>query len=276
MIIRVDTNAAKETVMFPTTLTTALYNYLGCESDDPERGERVRLALEKDLEAPYPASEEPFMSAVRDIVHAVEVSDRCAEMGSGFDESVVRLEEAVRDFLAQVRSAASERGVAVAGPQDNTVLVAIDDDEQAEHAVHVACDFARRAGGSVVVLHVLQPLFRLGRDPLVAQRRHAARRREAVGLLARAQRWLPPGMPAQRMLREGVPSAQIVAGAKSVNAKLIVIGTPCQARLARFLLGSTNEAVARDAECPVVTVGHDRPAGTIAEVRTPPTHLLAA
>jgi nucleotide-binding universal stress UspA family protein len=254
--------------MFPKTLTTALFNYLQIEmgwarcgicNGDPDAdtggSEEARMALVSELEGPYPAGGEPLMTAVRDFIKARAVFDRCSE--TRLDQAVERLEEAQRDLVEQIRSADVARGVT---PRPyNTVLVALQDDEQAEHVVHVAGDLARILGGVVVILHVVQPLFRLDRNPLVAQRRHAAHRGAAVDLLARAQRWLPGEVPVERMLREGVPSAQIVAGAKSLDANLIVIGTRCQGRLAHFLLGSTSEAVMRDADCPVVTVGPNGP-----------------
>jgi nucleotide-binding universal stress UspA family protein len=58
----------------------------------------------------------------------------------------------------------------------------------------------------------------------------------------------------KRMVRRGHPAGEIIRGADEVAADLIVLGTHGRTAIARFLLGSTAERVARSASCPVLLV----------------------
>lgn len=62
------------------------------------------------------------------------------------------------------------------------------------------------------------------------------------------------GALAQPLLRYGVPPACILEVVKEVHAELIVIGTEGRTGWDRLRLGSTAEAVVREAPCPVLTV----------------------
>jgi nucleotide-binding universal stress UspA family protein len=53
---------------------------------------------------------------------------------------------------------------------------------------------------------------------------------------------------------DGDPRHIIIAEAESEGADLIVIGKRGRNRIQEFLLGSTAEAIARDAQCPVLVV----------------------
>jgi universal stress protein A len=52
----------------------------------------------------------------------------------------------------------------------------------------------------------------------------------------------------------GRPAEEITGYAKEIGAQMIVIATRGHSKLAHALLGSTAEGVARQAECPVLTV----------------------
>ncbi|MCL7940795.1 universal stress protein [Halomonas sp. ATCH28] len=56
---------------------------------------------------------------------------------------------------------------------------------------------------------------------------------------------------------DGDPRRAIVEEAKREHADLIVIGKRGRNRIQEFLLGSTAEAIARDAHCPVLVVPHE-------------------
>jgi nucleotide-binding universal stress UspA family protein len=66
-------------------------------------------------------------------------------------------------------------------------------------------------------------------------------------------------IPVARLLREGDPASEIVEAADRWRADVIVIGTHTRGALERLLLGSTAEAVLRQAHCAVLTVRHCRP-----------------
>jgi nucleotide-binding universal stress UspA family protein len=264
--------------MFPDTLIVALHEYLQtewswarhgvyCADPDQDLGgsEGARQALLMQLDAPYPAGGEPLVAAGREFMYAREAVAQFVDFDVTLDEAGQRLDEARQNLLIQLNSFDPHRAAREVSPSralraQDAVLVAIDDDDLAEQAVRVAGALAQKLGAAVVVVHVIEPTLRLVLDPLDAQRRQAARRRAAARLLARGEQWLPAGVSVQRMLREGVAAAQIVAGAREIGARLIVVGTPCRGRFAQLLLGSASTRVKRNAECPVLTVGDERDA----------------
>lgn len=73
-----------------------------------------------------------------------------------------------------------------------------------------------------------------------------------LGRLTEAAR--EKGARAQPLLRYGVPHACILEVVKQVHAEMIVIGTEGRTSWDRLRLGSTAEAVVREAPCPVLTV----------------------
>jgi nucleotide-binding universal stress UspA family protein len=73
-----------------------------------------------------------------------------------------------------------------------------------------------------------------------------------LGRLTEAAR--AKGAQAQPLLRYGVPAACILEVVKQVHAEMIVIGTEGRTGWDRLRLGSTAEAVVREAPCPVLTV----------------------
>jgi nucleotide-binding universal stress UspA family protein len=261
--------------MFPDTLIAALHNYLQtewswarhgfyCADPDQDLGgsDAARQELLKQLDAPYPAGGEPLVAAIREFIYARGAFAQCDDFDDTLDEASERLDAARQNLLAQLRSFDPVRRACDAPrPNDprvrNAVLAAIDDDDQAEQAVRVAGALAQKLGSAVVVAHVIEPVLRLGYDPLDTERRQAARRRAAAKLLERGEKWLPAGVPVQRMVREGVAASQIVAGAREIGATLIVLGMRSRGRLIKFLLGSASKTVKRDAECPVLTVGSE-------------------
>lgn len=56
------------------------------------------------------------------------------------------------------------------------------------------------------------------------------------------------------IVRVGRPASEIVAYADEIGADMIIIATRGHSALAHALLGSTAEGVAREANCPVLTV----------------------
>ena len=77
---------------------------------------------------------------------------------------------------------------------------------------------------------------------------------QAVVIAAVGQ--LPASIQYATAMREGSPAIEIVEYARQCGADYIVMGSRGRGRLSQFVLGSTTQAVARDAPCPVVTVSH--------------------
>jgi nucleotide-binding universal stress UspA family protein len=57
------------------------------------------------------------------------------------------------------------------------------------------------------------------------------------------------------MLEDGIPAVEIVNYICGCESPLLIMGTRAFGGMERFLLGSTAEAVLRQADCPVITVG---------------------
>jgi nucleotide-binding universal stress UspA family protein len=122
----------------------------------------------------------------------------------------------------------------------------------------VAGGIAARGGTELVVLTVVDPAVTSAPElAAVADDVRVAMRQRAEALLGVAASLVPPGVPVERLVREGAAGDEIVAAAREWDAGLVVLGTRGRGRLATFLLGSTAEDVIRRAHCPVVTVGHD-------------------
>ena len=92
---------------------------------------------------------------------------------------------------------------------------------------------------------------------------------EALLLLRKTHEDLPPTIPCDTVLREGLPAEEIVAFAREQDVNLIVLGSRGRNRFAEFVLGSTAEAVIRDAPCPVMTVSHAPRCCSFSQSRTP-------
>ena len=61
-------------------------------------------------------------------------------------------------------------------------------------------------------------------------------------------------MNGQTLVDEGIPAVSIVAAARRLKARFLVIGTEGRTGLRRMLLGSTAEQVLRAAPCSVLVV----------------------
>jgi nucleotide-binding universal stress UspA family protein len=63
------------------------------------------------------------------------------------------------------------------------------------------------------------------------------------------------GIECQGVVREGMPSRQVLDAANEFHADRIVLGTRSRSKLSKLLLGSVAEQVLRSAKIPVITVG---------------------
>jgi nucleotide-binding universal stress UspA family protein len=137
------------------------------------------------------------------------------------------------------------------------ILCATDFTPRARAATKVAIELARRTGGSVELVHVvqepnadLQALMFVGgavgeeireslRVKLAAESREIARDSEIA---------------LTHHLGEGDPVGSLSARAKTIGADLIVLGAHGRSAVERFILGSTAERMVRRADRPVLIV----------------------
>lgn len=133
------------------------------------------------------------------------------------------------------------------------LLVPIDFEDGSTRALDLARELATGLGAEIAIVHVYQmpvlayPGFEpAAAPPVMTEVAEAARR--AIDNFA-SQHGIT-----QVSLREGDTSAEILAAATEVGAKMIVMGTHGRRGLAHALLGSVTERVVRESSIPVVTV----------------------
>jgi nucleotide-binding universal stress UspA family protein len=146
--------------------------------------------------------------------------------------------------------------------EDCPTVVAVDFSEDSRAAVLWASAFAVRAGGKLVVLHIVHdPAAEPGyyrRDasgPLQPMERLAERMLdEFLAQLQHRHPDLAPLQEAEKKLITGLPPGRIVEAAERMRAKLIVIGSRGMSGLPHLLQGSVSERVVELADRPVVVV----------------------
>lgn len=142
------------------------------------------------------------------------------------------------------------------------IVVPYDFSEHSRAAAHTAADLARRLGGSLHLVHVIQPpTYAYGYG---AYDSAAPPPIDLVNLRAGAEKSLAKelaeltdGMPGDHSVEvlEGMNVAGTLAKhADASDASLIVMGTHGRTGLAHVFLGSVAERTLRLAHCPVMTV----------------------
>jgi nucleotide-binding universal stress UspA family protein len=160
-------------------------------------------------------------------------------------------------------------------PLFERVLIAVDGSKTSTRAVQVGHELARQVGAAIALVHVLDLAKGFTPELGIADTRVIDELREVgVDVLDRCFHEISPAgevgvIPVTRLMREGDPASEIVRAADEWRADVIVIGTHARGPIARFLLGSTAEAVVRRAHCPVLTVGHTRTAAGQEQQDTP-------
>ena len=138
------------------------------------------------------------------------------------------------------------------------ILVAVDHSMAATWAVNVARSMADEMAAEVLLVHVMHKLPAQPNGGAMTRAKLALNlKRKGRTLLRRTRASFGPGVKVSEMLREGSPADEILASAADWDAQLIIIGAFSSRRLAHLMLGSTSETVARNAKCPVVTVGDE-------------------
>lgn len=151
------------------------------------------------------------------------------------------------------------------------ILVAIDDSKPAQWALQTAASFAQRLDAEVILLNVLPLPMPVVAGGVFYETETSWRNRlqeEASALLYNARDTLPATLPCEVVLREGDASREILALARNRQVGLIVLGSRGQNRFAQLVLGSTAQAVIREAPCPVMTIANP-PTGPHQDVGLP-------
>ena len=138
------------------------------------------------------------------------------------------------------------------------VMHATDFSSASRPAFVKAVELAKRDRTGLVIMHVMTPPAWVG-DGYISPttldeiyrgyRKDSEKKLAAVVAKAKAAR-----VRARGVLLEGVPAEQILRGAKSLKARLIVVGTHGRTGVARLFVGSVAGRVVAGAACPVITV----------------------
>jgi nucleotide-binding universal stress UspA family protein len=167
-----------------------------------------------------------------------------------------------------------ERSAAVQVPMAGwkKILVATDFSPCSRAALASARALAGLAGGSVRIVHVVEPLpVPLGAfvEDIEATELDRIRMEGAEERLERLLRRLRTSTPAiEGVVRSGRPWEEIITAARETSADLVCVGNSGHSGFARLLLGSTAVNVVRHSPVPVL-VTRRRALGKVAKVLVP-------
>lgn len=139
------------------------------------------------------------------------------------------------------------------------ILCPTDLSEESRPALEMACEWAKRFGAELQLLHVV-PVFGTVYPYLGPPFNDVMLWEDTIRQTAQADfdAWpLPDGFQTLKVVRElrsGSPSDHIVEYAKAAGIDLIVMGTHGRSGVSHLLLGSIAENVVRRATCSVLTV----------------------
>lgn len=145
------------------------------------------------------------------------------------------------------------------------ILVPIDLAQPALRSLRIAGRLAEQFGSRVHLLHVEErsPIFNDLDSQIVFAKTDEQVAAEDVEELSRlADHTLPPKVESHPIVRMGRPAREILKAAKRLQCGLIILATRPRSGLARVLLGSTADAVAHHAPCPVLLVVCDQAPAT--------------
>jgi nucleotide-binding universal stress UspA family protein len=137
------------------------------------------------------------------------------------------------------------------------ILVPIDFSDCSKKALQYAIPLARQHGAALTLLYVVpQPSFVGGEYTGIEYARleddQAVSGKKQLGALIANE--VQGEVPAETLVRSGMPVVEILEAAKALPADLIVISTHGRTGLKHVLLGSVAEDVVRRAPCPVLVV----------------------
>lgn len=160
------------------------------------------------------------------------------------------------DVLAPARSAADP----VAGEKDRQlrgiILVGVDFGESLSKAMDWVLGLAKYLSTSIVLLHVVEPLY--GRWLVDSSERRSIEADANGEALHKLEAMVPPqtnGQPAITcIVRNGLPEYELLRAAEDMGADLILLGRRPKSPLHFLVFGSTTHDIIDCAPCPVLIV----------------------
>jgi len=136
------------------------------------------------------------------------------------------------------------------------IVCAVDFTDRSQSAAQVAVDLARRAGGSVELVHVMKPgtvdILAVTADAVVLE--EEVRAEVEARLRVESERLSTASVPVTSHVCEGDVEPSLLARAREVKADLIVTGSHGRSALRRLLVGSVGEEIARCGDRPILVV----------------------
>lgn len=141
------------------------------------------------------------------------------------------------------------------------ILVPIDFSEYSKKALHYAIPFARQFHAKILLLYVVEPTiypadFSFGQIgmPNVENELRVKGEQELQELIAEEIKGV---VPAEGLVKVGLPFVEVVSYAKEEGIELIIVATHGHTGVEHVLFGSTAEKIVRKAPCPVLVVRSD-------------------
>jgi nucleotide-binding universal stress UspA family protein len=138
------------------------------------------------------------------------------------------------------------------------IVVGADGSENSRRALEWAIALARAFDATVVVVHALGLLDRIGADRVATGTHRAEIVREFE------TSWCSPlddaGVADERIVLDGTPADVLLAVAADRDADVVVVGARGASRRPEQVLGSTSHQVAQRATCPLLIVPPDHDA----------------
>jgi nucleotide-binding universal stress UspA family protein len=135
----------------------------------------------------------------------------------------------------------------------STIIHPTDFSDRSEYAFRLACSLARDHGARLIVLHVVPTPQGVGYNELPIVPPLSPDYRQELEEKLHKFKTVDPKLRVECRLEEGFAADEILRIARDTKADLIVMGTHGRTGLARLLMGSVAEQVARKAACPVLT-----------------------
>ena len=141
------------------------------------------------------------------------------------------------------------------------ILVPIDFSEYSKKALHYAIPFARQFHAKILLLYVVEPTiypadFSFGQIgmPNVENELRVKGEQELQELITNEIKGV---VPAEGLVKVGLPFVEVVSYAKEEGVELIIVATHGHTGVEHVLFGSTAEKIVRKAPCPVLVVRSD-------------------
>ena len=134
------------------------------------------------------------------------------------------------------------------------LLVPVDFSAHSLHALDFAEKLAKESGGTLTLLHVVEPIPGWEDAPALVSTSQLAREAEQKLQRLPSERHIDPRLIGRTVVKVGTPWYEITQTAKDLGRDLIVIATHGYTGWKHVLIGSTAERVVRHASCPVLVV----------------------